>query len=119
MELKYNKLPLIPFIFMAIFLFALQGAVAKGGATEATLLIKTSAICKECKDRLESMLAYEKGVVKSELNVDTKVLSVTYKSNKTTPEKIKKSITEAGYDADELKADPKAYNKLPRCCKKE
>jgi hypothetical protein len=26
-------------------------------------------------------------------------------------------INKAGYDADETKAEPKAYDKLPECCK--
>lgn len=28
-----------------------------------------------------------------------------------------KIVSQLGYDADDIKADPKAYAKLPKCCK--
>ncbi len=80
--------------------------------------IKTSSQCNDCKERIEEALAFEKGVKKSELDVETHMVTVSYKKGKTTPEKIRKAITKAGYDADDVKADPKAYGKLPACCKK-
>ena len=84
-----------------------------------TIKIKTSAMCDMCKETIEKVLAFEKGVKSSELDVDTKVCTVKYDASKTTPEKIKLAISKAGYDADEVKADPKAYNKLSPCCKKD
>lgn len=80
--------------------------------------ILTSAQCEMCKTRIETAMAYEKGVSKSDLNLEDKVLTVTYKSGKTTPDKIRKAINALGYDADETLADPKAYAALPPCCKK-
>ena len=80
--------------------------------------IKTSAQCGMCKETIEKALAFEKGVKSSNLNVDTKVCTVKYDATKTTPEKIKAIISKAGYDADAVKADPKAYAKLAPCCKK-
>ena len=32
---------------------------------------------------------------------------------------LKKAVTKVGYDADDLPADPKAYDDLPKCCKKD
>ncbi len=84
-----------------------------------TIKIKTSAMCDMCKETIEKVLAYEKGVKSSELDVDTKVCTVKYDATKTTPEKIKLAISKAGYDADEVLADPKAYAKLSPCCKKD
>ncbi|MES2734277.1 MAG: heavy metal-associated domain-containing protein [Bacteroidota bacterium] len=81
--------------------------------------IKTSAICKMCKATIERQLAFTKGVEKADLDVATKVVTVAYNPKKTTVEKIKKAINESGYDADESPADPKAYNKLEECCKKD
>jgi cation transport ATPase len=83
-----------------------------------TIKIKTSGQCGQCKDRMEKAMAYEKGVVKSNFNVDDKILTVEYKVGKTTPDKIRKAINAVGYDADETLADPKAYQNLPACCKK-
>ena len=87
--------------------------------SKAEIKIKTSAECGMCKATLEKALAYEKGVKKAELNLETKEVTVTYNPKKTTPEQIKKAITNAGYDADEMKANPKVYQQLPECCKKD
>lgn len=89
----------------------------KANKTE-TISIKTSSQCDMCKHTLEKAMAYEKGVKKSNLDVPTSVLTVEYNPSKTTPEKIKKAVTETGYDADELPANPAAYERLNDCCKK-
>jgi len=80
--------------------------------------IKTSAQCDQCKERIEKTMAYEKGVKKSNLDIETAVLTVEYSPKKTSPEKIKKAVSDVGYDADEVLANPEAYQKLPTCCKK-
>jgi len=81
--------------------------------------IKTSAVCEMCKTTIEKAMAYEKGVKSFELDLKTKVLTVKYNPKKTTPEKIKKAVTLVGYNADEMPADSKGYEKLPDCCKKD
>jgi periplasmic mercuric ion binding protein len=80
--------------------------------------ILTSAQCGQCKTRIETALAYEKGVVKSSLDIDSKVLTVHYKTAKTTPDEIRKAVAAVGYDADDVLADELAYKNLPPCCKK-
>jgi copper chaperone CopZ len=84
-----------------------------------TISIKTSAVCEMCKENIEKALSYEKGIKKSTLDLTTKNVIVTYNPKKTNPEKIKKAINKAGYDADESPADPKAYENLNACCKKD
>ncbi len=84
----------------------------------AEIKIKTSATCDMCKKTIESALAFEKGVKKSTLDVPTKIVTVVYNPKKTTPEKIRLAISNAGYEADSLKANPKAWSNLEDCCKK-
>ncbi len=83
-----------------------------------TVEIQTSAICGMCKDRLEHEVAFEKGVKSVELNEETKVLTVKFRTGKNTKENLKKAITKIGYDADEMPADKKAHDALPKCCQK-
>lgn len=83
------------------------------------LKVKTSAVCDMCKESLEKAMAYERGVKSSNLDVESAILTILYNPEKTSPEKIKKSISLVGYDADELHANEKAYNKLNACCKKD
>ncbi|MFL5764533.1 MAG: heavy-metal-associated domain-containing protein [Bacteroidia bacterium] len=101
-------------LLVTLFTFAAKAQ----DATTAEIKIKTSATCDMCKETIEKYLAFEKGIKRSSLDVPSKVLTVTYNPQKTTPEKIRIAVTKSGYDADDLKADPKAYGKLEDCCKK-
>jgi mercuric ion binding protein len=89
--------------------------------TDGTVTVKilTSSQCDMCKEALEKAMAFEKGVRASNLDVDTKVFAVTYQPNKTNSLKIKIAINKAGYDADDMPADERAYMHLPACCKKD
>ena len=103
-----------------VLLFAaLLGTTAvNAGPGLDSLQVRTSSQCGMCKDRIEETLAFEKGVKSSSLDLETKIVTVHYKASKTTPEKIRKAISKVGYDADDVAADGKAYEKLPACCKK-
>lgn len=79
---------------------------------------KTSAVCDMCKARLEKSLAYEKGVQAAHLDVPSKVLTVTYNPAKTSTEVLRTAVQKTGYDADNVTADARAYDRLPECCKK-
>jgi mercuric ion binding protein len=100
---------------LIIIITLITFAVAANAQTEK-VEIQTSAICKMCKDRIERDLAFEKGVKTSELDLETKIITVEYNTKKTNPEKIKTRITEIGYNADDKERDAKAYSKLPACC---
>ncbi|GAB4129833.1 MAG: hypothetical protein OHK0045_22240 [Raineya sp.] len=104
-------------MFALVMFWASQVAVAQTSTEEVK--IKTSAVCGMCKKTIERDLSYEKGVISSELEVGSQMLTVKYNPAKTNPKKIKKAVTKIGYDADEMPATPKAYKKLPECCKKD
>lgn len=80
--------------------------------------IQTSAVCGMCKERIEHDLAFEKGVKSVVLDNETKIVTVGYSPKKTNPDKIRQAISKIGYDADDVAADPIAYEKLPGCFKK-
>lgn len=81
-----------------------------------TLYIKTSALCQDCKQRIESTLNFQKGVKYAELDLDSKIATVIYKPKKSSPLKLRQALSNIGYDADDLKADPSAVMLLPKCC---
>ncbi len=87
------------------------------GQNKAEVTIQTSAECSMCKERIEKALAYEKGVYSSNLDLSTKKVHIVYNPKKTSPEKLRITLSKLGYQADDLKADPFAYEKLPECCK--
>jgi copper chaperone CopZ len=106
------------FVSALVFSVLLFGSTAIAQKNTEEIKILTSAQCDQCKTRIETAMAFEKGIVKTDLDVNSKVLTVTYKPSKTTPDKIRKAINEVGYDADNTLANPEAYSKLPACCKK-
>lgn len=107
-------------LMLAVIAIFLLNGCSSAQTTKKTDTVKilTSAVCGMCKDRIESKMAYEKGVVSVVLDNDTKICTIVYKSDKTDPDKLRQAISKIGYDADSVPADPKAYEKLPGCCKK-
>ncbi|MBL7890157.1 MAG: heavy-metal-associated domain-containing protein [Bacteroidia bacterium] len=103
-------------LFSFIALLIIYNANAQ--ETTSEIKIKTSATCDMCKETIEKYVAFEKGVKKVTVDVDTKMATVIYNPQKTSPEKIRLAISKSGYDADNIPADKKAYDKLDACCKK-
>ena len=100
-------------LFIAItFIGAVYAQEATGEAK-----IQTSAECGSCKTRIEGVLNYTKGVKFAELNLADKKVTVGYNPKKISLDEIRKIISETGYDADKVKANPKSVEKLPACCK--
>ncbi len=108
----------IKILMMTVIALFINVSLKAQNAKNDTIEIKVSSQCSMCKETIERTLAFEKGVVKSNVNLDKDIVSVTYKASKTTPDAIRKAISLAGYDADDVAADPKAYEKLSPCCKK-
>ncbi len=105
-------------IIVTLIALSSSNVSAQKAKKKETIVIKTSTECNMCKERVEKEMAYTKGVISSTLNVEKAELTVIYKPHKTTPEKIRKAISEMGYDADDIKATPKAHDALPKCCQK-
>jgi copper chaperone CopZ len=92
--------------------YAQQKAVQKA-------VIKTPTVqCDDCKARIEKYVMREYGVSSVKVDVKKKTTTVTWITDRTNIENIKAAIANVGYDADDVKAEESAYNKLPKCCKK-
>ena len=87
----------------------------------ATITIQTNASknCKSCINRFKENVPFFKGVKEYTFDPATVKLTVTYDTKKTTADQIRKQISDLGYDADKVKANPSARAKLPACCRKE
>ena len=82
-----------------------------------TIVIKTSAVCGMCKQRIERTLLSLAGVEAAELDLDTKEVRIEYLPEQITPAVLRQAIASVGYAADEVPARPKAVEALPLCCK--
>ncbi|GAO44360.1 heavy-metal-associated domain-containing protein [Flavihumibacter petaseus] len=95
------------------------GAFAQAKKTLQTVVISTPSVqCDMCKKRIETFLAKEEGVTKSNVDYKKKKTTVTFYTDRTNIENIKTAIANVGYDADDVSANEESYEKLPKCCKK-
>ena len=86
---------------------------------EKTETFKVFGNCGMCESTMEGSLKGEKGIKESDWNKETKIMTVTFDSEKITLDEIKKKIADVGYDTAKFRASEKTYNKLPGCCQYE
>jgi copper chaperone CopZ len=111
-------------LFLSLFLFGFMAVVsAQKPPKSETLTIKTRIYCDHClkcgscAGKMNLALRKYPGVKKININPEANTITVVYNPKKTNPEKIRKSISDAGFDADEVKANPTAVEALDECCK--
>lgn len=100
-----------------IFGFAMSASAQKSAVKIDTFSTPTIQ-CEMCKDRISEYLRRVDGVTFVNVAVKKKIVIVKYLKDRTNDEMIKTSIANAGFDADEIKANPDSYKMLPKCCKK-
>jgi copper chaperone CopZ len=109
------------FIFKSMFLMSavslLTIAACKAQINNAkTETVKVYGNCGMCETTIEKA-AFKKKISKADWNIDTKMATITYDSNKTNLDAVLKNISLAGYDNQNFLAPDAAYNALPGCCK--
>jgi len=93
-------------------------ANAQTKALETARINTPNVRCEECKKRLTTYLDRYDGVQYLNINWHKGEITVKYLTDRTNIEVIKTAIANAGYDADDIPANPEAYQKLPKTCKK-
>lgn len=112
------------FVFLSLFAISVN-LFANDVPKTATIVIKTKIYCDHCKAcescgaKFDKVLVFEKGIKMVTLDETAMTVTVMYNSKKISPEKIRIAISKLGFDADDVKADPTAYNNLDGCCKKK
>ena len=80
--------------------------------------------CWECKDRLEKYLLVENkanmesGIIQWKINLLQGEIKLQFWPDRTNGPTIKAAINNAGFDADNEKAEEDSYKKLPPICKR-
>lgn len=103
-------------LFSAFFLGFITFLSAQNKIKKDTLNFIVSGNCGMCEKIIESV-QYEKGVVNSDWDKDTKEIIIVYKPHKIAKEEIHKFIAKKGYDTNLIKAKKTDYEKLHFCCK--
>ena len=94
---------------------AVSGTSSSSNLTSES--IKVTGVCGMCKRRIETAVYGVAGVKDAAWDSKTQALKVSYDSKKATNETIQNRVAAAGHDTEKVKADDKAYGKLPDCCK--
>jgi periplasmic mercuric ion binding protein len=111
-------------LFIAIVLLMAVGTTAsaqtgnKVTGQQKTESFKVWGKCDMCKARIENAVKSE-GAASASWDLKTKILTVTFDPSKTSIESFGKKLAAVGHDTEKFKADDKAYNSLPGCCKYE
>lgn len=106
------------FCAVALIMVLSAGVNATERQKNETVTIQTSAVCESCKARLEKKIKAIDGVEEAYLNLNNKKMKIKYNPAKTNAQALREVIVNTGYDADALKKNPEAFNKLPQCCQK-
>ncbi len=97
-----------------LIIFSFNGIAQEKSNKTFTLAVKGN--CEQCKKRIENS-ADIKGVKLCIWDEKKQSVTITYRTDKVTPEEIEKAIAESGHDAGSSKAKTGNYDKLPACCK--
>ncbi|MCY7362541.1 MAG: cation transporter [Ignavibacteria bacterium] len=83
------------------------------------ITIKLNTIqCDMCIEKIAEAIKSVEGVVKTKVNLNKKTATITFNADLTNKSEIEKTITSAGYDANNKTADSESYKKLSSCCKR-
>lgn len=101
---------------LLIFSAFTASAQKKTDPTQKKETFKVWGECGMCKKIIEKA-AKDSGAIAAAWDTDSKLLTVTYSTSKTSNQQIQQAIAAAGYDTRDLTADHAAYDKLHECCK--
>ena len=106
-------------LIIAVMILAFYANSFSQKSGDDTTIIKVSSMqCGSCKKNVTKALKKVDGVKDVNVNLDTKEAKVTFDNSVVNVSQLEDAITAAGYDANDKKADAKAYEKLDECCKK-
>lgn len=95
------------FLFVTLVALICSTFSAFGQNDKKTTDNKTSVVvfhsdidCNNCKMKIEKNIPFEKGVKDLSVSLKDKTVTVTYRTDKTTPEKLRQAIEKLGYKSE-------------------
>lgn len=81
--------------------------------TDTTFIV--NGVCEMCKHKIETAAKLE-GVEKTEWDVESKVLRLSFNAERVSLAEISTAINKSGYDTEFSAAAEEDYQKLHKCC---
>ena len=104
---------ILSFIALLAIVFSLS---AQQQSKTQTVTIQTNGTCAQCKKIMMENVPQWQGVKECTYDMQSAKVTITYDSKTTNVDKLREGISKLGYNADNVKADPEARAKLPKCC---
>lgn len=109
-----NKIAKLLFLSAILLTFSIASVWAEK-IVEAQ--IKTNPSCESCKMKIEKAVNKLDGVIKSNLDLESKILTVKYDGDKVNLDIIRAKIRKVGYEADLVDGNTKTEaKKSNKCC---
>ena len=103
-------------IFILVIFFSVL-MIGCNNASEEMVINTPTIQCGMCQKIIEVGLAKVDGVSNPRVDLKTKKTILLHDPEKTNKKSIEKIVSELGYQANNLKANPDSYAELPACCK--
>ena len=117
-QLGLPKIGSMRIFFVLLVVFSSYAGIAQVKPIMTTTIKIPQAQCLQCKSRLEYQVKRLDGVLEILVNYRKGEARVKFLTDRTDIEQIKTMVSNTGYDADDVIANPDAYNRLPLSCKK-
>lgn len=89
--------------FVAFFILTSGSINAQKTSKYEVVKIKASITCNSCKQTIEKNIAFEKGVKDLEVDLETKMVTITYNSEKTNPGQLEAAIQKLDFKTEIIK----------------
>ena len=99
------------FSLLGFFIFGCNGELSDVSINTPTIQ------CGMCQKNIELGLKKIKGISSSEVDLGNKITKVKYYKDVVDLSKIENAISNIGYQANNISANPEKYELLPACCK--
>lgn len=95
---------------MAIFILTSGSLYAQETSKYEVVKIKVSMTCDHCKQTIEKNIAFEKGVKDLDVNLETKMITITYNKEKTSPEQLEVAIQKLDFKTEIIEVSCTGHN---------
>ena len=95
----------VQIILAAVVLFAGTNMFAqdkKDDPKEKQVVFSVNMHCSGCEQKIKKNIPYEKGVKDLSTDLEKQLVTITYRTDKTDKEKLKKAIEKLGYTCKEV-----------------
>lgn len=117
-NLREEIMKILTLISTCLSITVFSGCLTEKKAELQTATIKVgSMVCGSCAETIKAAVINVEGIENVDVRVETKTAMVRFLPLKTNLKVIETAIVNAGYDANDTKRNPEAYEKLDACCK--